>query len=143
MFAKKLSLKVLAILGISLAAGFSLMGIIAAKVQFDSLMAMQEQNSRNTAAIVIKGVQEYMLRGDAKEVAIVKLTRAAKRNALNDALILAIRNAFDNMPSTVRAAVIDGDLKAVALVPGVIDSIEVIDAAVGDAGAGGAGDPDG
>ena len=47
--------------------------------------------------------------GDESEVAIVKLTRGSKRNALNDALILAIRDAFDNLPSTVRAAVIDGE----------------------------------
>ena len=78
MFSKKLSLKVLAILGISLAVGFTLMGIIATKVQIDSLMAMQEKNSRNTAAIVIKGIQEYMLRGDAKEVA--RYVSEAKNN---------------------------------------------------------------
>jgi hypothetical protein len=47
--------------------------------------------------------------GDDKEIAIVKLTRPAKRNALSDGLILAIRDAFDSMPSTVRAAVIDGE----------------------------------
>ncbi len=47
--------------------------------------------------------------GDYKEIAIVKLTRPAKRNALSDGLILAIRDAFDSMPSTVRAAVIDGE----------------------------------
>ena len=42
-------------------------------------------------------------------VALVRLTRAAKRNALNDALILAIRDAFMGFPDSVRAAVIDGD----------------------------------
>ncbi len=42
-------------------------------------------------------------------VAIVRLTRAAKRNALNDALILALRQAFETLPSTVRAAVVDGE----------------------------------
>ena len=47
--------------------------------------------------------------GDQQEVAIIRLTRAAKRNALNDALILSIRNTFENLPTTVRAAVIDGE----------------------------------
>ena len=47
--------------------------------------------------------------GDDKEVAVIRLTRPAKRNALNDALILAIRDTFDNLPATVRAAVIDGE----------------------------------
>jgi enoyl-CoA hydratase/carnithine racemase len=44
-------------------------------------------------------------RGD---VAVVRLNRAAKRNALNDGLIQAIRDAFQNLPDTIRAAVLDG-----------------------------------
>lgn len=43
------------------------------------------------------------------DVAVVRLTRAAKRNALSDGLILAIRDTFQSLPSTVRAAVLDGD----------------------------------
>ncbi len=46
--------------------------------------------------------------GDDQEIAIVRLTRPQKRNAINDALILAIRNVFDNLPTSVRAAVLDG-----------------------------------
>jgi len=49
------------------------------------------------------------IRGDNQEVAIIRLTRAAKRNALNDGLILAIRDTFDQLPASVRAAVIDGE----------------------------------
>jgi enoyl-CoA hydratase/carnithine racemase len=49
------------------------------------------------------------IRGDDQEVAVIRLTRPAKRNALNDALILAIRDTFDRLPATVRAAVIDGE----------------------------------
>ncbi len=49
------------------------------------------------------------LHGDQQQVAIVTLTRPAKRNALNDGLILAIRDAFQNLPRSVRAAVIDGE----------------------------------
>ncbi|MEJ8855737.1 crotonase/enoyl-CoA hydratase family protein [Variovorax robiniae] len=44
-----------------------------------------------------------------EHIAIIRLTRAAKRNALSDGLILALRDAFDNLPDTVRAAVIDGE----------------------------------
>ena len=47
--------------------------------------------------------------GEQQEVAVIRLTRAKKRNAINDALILAIRDAFDGLPATVRAAVIDGE----------------------------------
>ncbi|TFZ07797.1 crotonase/enoyl-CoA hydratase family protein [Ramlibacter humi] len=42
-------------------------------------------------------------------VAIVRLKRAAKRNALSDGLILAIRDAFQNLPEGTRAAVLDGE----------------------------------
>ncbi len=48
-------------------------------------------------------------RGDHQEVAVVRLSRAAKRNALNDGLILALRDIFENLPATVRAAVIHGE----------------------------------
>ncbi len=47
--------------------------------------------------------------GEHNQVALVRLTRPAKRNALNDGLILAIRDTFQNLPSSVRAAVIDGE----------------------------------
>ena len=47
--------------------------------------------------------------GDHHEVAVIRLTRPAKRNALNDALVLAIRDTFDGLPASVRAAVITGE----------------------------------
>jgi enoyl-CoA hydratase/carnithine racemase len=43
------------------------------------------------------------------QVAVVRLNRGAKRNALNDGLIFAIRDAFQNLPDDIRAAVLDGD----------------------------------
>ena len=42
-------------------------------------------------------------------VALIRLTRATKRNALNDSLILALRHLFENLPREAGAAVIDGD----------------------------------
>src|SRR5512133_3966334 len=41
-------------------------------------------------------------------IAIVRLNRPAKRNAMSDSLILGVRDVFDNLPDTVRAAVLDG-----------------------------------
>jgi enoyl-CoA hydratase/carnithine racemase len=41
-------------------------------------------------------------------VAIIRLNRPAKRNALGDALILAVRDTFENLPKTVQAAVLEG-----------------------------------
>ena len=46
--------------------------------------------------------------GKKKDIVVVRLTRPAKRNALSDSLILALRDAFQNLPASVRAAVIDG-----------------------------------
>jgi (methylthio)acryloyl-CoA hydratase len=42
-------------------------------------------------------------------VAIVRLCRPAKRNALSDGLILALRDIFQNLPKEARAAVIHGE----------------------------------
>ena len=42
-------------------------------------------------------------------VAVVRLSRPAKRNALSDSLILALRDIFQNLPSHARAALIHGE----------------------------------
>jgi enoyl-CoA hydratase/carnithine racemase len=47
--------------------------------------------------------------GDSQEIAVIRLTRPAKRNAINDGLMAAIKDVFENFPSTVRAAVIAGE----------------------------------
>jgi enoyl-CoA hydratase/carnithine racemase len=44
-----------------------------------------------------------------EDIAIVRLTRATKRNAINDDLIATLGTAFGDMPDTVRAVVLDGD----------------------------------
>jgi len=43
------------------------------------------------------------------DIAMVTLTRAKKRNALNDALIASLRHLFENLPPETRAAVISGE----------------------------------
>lgn len=43
------------------------------------------------------------------DIAIVRLTRPSKRNALNDALVASIKYIFENLPANARAAVIDGE----------------------------------
>jgi len=52
-------------------------------------------------------IQDIQLEIDGA-VAVIRLNRAAKRNALSDALVIGIRDTFQSLPSTVRAAVIDG-----------------------------------
>ncbi|GAA6143574.1 crotonase/enoyl-CoA hydratase family protein [Hydrogenophaga sp. 5NK40-0174] len=49
------------------------------------------------------------LHGDQEQIAVIRMTRPAKRNALNDGLILAIRDVFQNLPKSVKAAVVDGE----------------------------------
>ena len=44
-------------------------------------------------------------RGEAEQVAVIRLMRAAKRNALSDGLVLGLRDVFMNLPASVRAAV--------------------------------------
>jgi len=51
----------------------------------------------------------FELRGEQQEVAVIRLTRGSKRNAINDGLVLALRDLFEKMPASVRAAVIDGE----------------------------------
>src|SRR5690606_8598846 len=38
-----------------------------------------------------------------------RLTRPAKRNAINDSLVLGLRDVFENLSSEVKAAVIEGE----------------------------------
>ena len=51
----------------------------------------------------------FELRGEHQEIAVIRMTRSAKRNALNDGLIASLRKIFEEMPAGVRAAVIDGE----------------------------------
>ena len=48
----------------------------------------------------------FEMRGD---IAVIRLTRPAKRNALSDGLVASIRKIFENLPEHAKAAVIDGD----------------------------------
>ncbi len=50
----------------------------------------------------------FELRGDQQQIALVTLNRPTKRNALNDGLVMALRDTFQNLPASVRAAVVTG-----------------------------------
>lgn len=49
------------------------------------------------------------LAGDAQQIAVIRLNRATKRNALSDGLVLALKTMLETLPASVRAAVLDGD----------------------------------
>ena len=57
-----------------------------------------ERAARNGVSLDMRGA-----------VAVVGLRRAAKRNALNDALVEALRDVFQNLPAEAKAAVIEGE----------------------------------
>jgi enoyl-CoA hydratase/carnithine racemase len=48
----------------------------------------------------------FELQGD---IALIKLNRASKRNALNDDLVSSIRSIFENLPGQAKVAVIHGE----------------------------------
>jgi len=48
----------------------------------------------------------FELQGD---IALIKLNRASKRNALNDDLVSSIRSIFENLPDQAKVAVIHGE----------------------------------
>lgn len=48
----------------------------------------------------------FQMRSD---IAVIRLTRPTKRNALNDALVASLRHIFENLPVNTKAAVIAGD----------------------------------
>jgi enoyl-CoA hydratase/carnithine racemase len=73
------------------------------------LVINYNHNSRIKKATMTHPDIHFELAGDEQEVAVIRLTRSAKRNALNDGLILALRDLFEKMPAGVRAAVIDGE----------------------------------
>ena len=73
------------------------------------LVINYNHNSPIKKAIMTHPDIHFELSGDEQEVAVIRLTRSAKRNALNDGLILALRDLFEKMPAGVRAAVIDGE----------------------------------
>lgn len=66
-------------------------------------MNSQSHQTMTTANLILD------IRGEHNEIAVIRMNRAQKRNAINDALIFELRDVFEKLPATVRAAVIDGE----------------------------------
>ncbi len=66
---KKLIYKVLAIIGIILCICFAGMGVTALWLQFRSTIDLQVNNSRTLSGIIIRDLDEYLMRGETKEAA--------------------------------------------------------------------------
>jgi enoyl-CoA hydratase/carnithine racemase len=59
----------------------------------------------SSATPISSGVIDVVIDG---EIALVRLNRPEKRNAINDQVVLGLEAAFRSMPSEVKAAVIHG-----------------------------------
>src|SRR6202165_2849348 len=62
----------------------------------------------NAATAAIAGQSELLKLDISGSVLAVGLNRPAKRNALNDGIMLAIQDCFANLPATIGAVVIHG-----------------------------------
>jgi enoyl-CoA hydratase/carnithine racemase len=49
------------------------------------------------------------IRGEQNEIAVIRLSRPEKRNALSDGVMAELAKVIDGLPDTVRAAVLDGE----------------------------------
>lgn len=65
---KKLIFKVLGIIALTLCIGFAGMGLSALWLQFRSTMELQVENSRALAEVIIRDIDEYLMKGETKEV---------------------------------------------------------------------------
>lgn len=65
---KKLIYKVLGIIGLTLCIGFAGMGLSALWLQFRSTMELQVENSRTLAGVIVRDIDEYLMKGETKEV---------------------------------------------------------------------------
>ena len=54
-------------------------------------------------------ISEHIISYQEAEILFVKINRPAKRNAVNDALILGLEQIFSNIPEGVKCAIISGE----------------------------------
>lgn len=76
MFKNKLMHKILAIIGINLLIGITIVGLLALWLQYQSSMDLQEKNSRTMSTVIINEVSEFMMKDDSK--AVLNLAKVAK-----------------------------------------------------------------
>ena len=76
MFKNKLMHKILAIIGINLLIGISVVGILALWLQYQGSMDLQMKNSRTMGVVIINQISEFMMKDDS--AAVVNLAKTAK-----------------------------------------------------------------
>jgi (methylthio)acryloyl-CoA hydratase len=86
--------------------------MISPKTRTSSPSAKASALSKVTALRTAKAPASLLhvaLHGAQNEVIVVRLSRPGKRNALNDPIVAELRQVFENLPTSVRAAVIHGE----------------------------------
>ena len=68
MFKNKLMHKILAIIGVNLLVGITIVGCLAIWLQYNSSMKLQEKNSRTLSAVIVDEISAFMLKDDSKSV---------------------------------------------------------------------------
>ena len=76
MFRKKLMHKILAIIGITLSVGITVLGLLAIWLQYQASMDLQVKNSRTMSAVIVNEIAELMVKDDAK--AVLNLAKVAR-----------------------------------------------------------------
>ena len=76
MFKNKLMHKILAIIGLNLFIGITIVGGLALWLQYQASMDLQEKNSRTMSTVIINEVSEFMMKDDSK--AVLNLAKVAK-----------------------------------------------------------------
>ncbi|HJV66526.1 MAG TPA: methyl-accepting chemotaxis protein [Geomonas sp.] len=76
MFKNKVMHKILAIIGVTLFFGLSVVGVLAIWLQYQASMDLQQKNSRIMSKVIINEICEFMVKDDSK--AVLNLARVAK-----------------------------------------------------------------
>ena len=79
MFRRKLLYKVVGITGITLLAGFTVMGLLALWLEYQAVLQLQVGNNRNITAIITKNITDAMMKGEAREIATYVKEMKAKQ----------------------------------------------------------------
>src|SRR5690348_944963 len=75
MLRNKVMHKILAIIGVTLFAGISVVGVLALWLQYQASMDLQQKNSRTVSKVLINEICEFMVRDDPK--AVLNLAKVA------------------------------------------------------------------
>ncbi|HEY5513659.1 MAG TPA: methyl-accepting chemotaxis protein [Geomonas sp.] len=110
MFKNKLMHKILAIIGITLFIGITIVGVLALWLQYQASMDLQVKNSRTMSAVILNEIGEFMMKDDSK--AVLNLVKVAKEQKFG--FDLKVYNPEGKDPSSSDAAANPEVLKALA-----------------------------